>query len=226
MERERTPEGCLVTMWTCETKVGITCLVVICGSANTIALAASILQWEEMVVSLSYGTAFFSITIAVLMLLFCVLVTDNQKGMVLTTHLFKTRPVFLLIFLGLFNAEVRGVVEIKFERDILVSYPQATPAADAAARMMAHHNFSLAGGARPKRSITRNATIMNQQPGGQPPDDKSFKVQPDVVMYVSCGIFICNVIIDAYVIKRLSVYVDKMATLPAPQGGGGSAPAQ
>nr|XP_037268349.1 uncharacterized protein LOC119159638 [Rhipicephalus microplus] len=33
-------------MWTCETKVGITCLVVICGSANTVAFAAAILQWE------------------------------------------------------------------------------------------------------------------------------------------------------------------------------------
>ncbi|XP_077554874.1 uncharacterized protein LOC144169535 [Haemaphysalis longicornis] len=196
-------------MWDCETKVGITCLIVICGSANTIGLAASILQWEEMVVSLSYGTAFFSINIAVAMLLFCVLVTDNQKGMALTTHLLKTRFIFLLIFLGLFNAEVRGMVGFKFERDILVSFPPSTEAPATSARVIADPDLSLIAEVRQKKSHTWNATIMHQKPGGQAPDE-------DVVMYVSCGVFICNVIIDAFVIRRLGIYVEKMgAVLPA-----------
>ncbi|KAL1437139.1 hypothetical protein MTO96_049128 [Rhipicephalus appendiculatus] len=115
-------------MWTCETKVGITCLVVICGSANSVAFAAAILQWEEMVVSLSYGVVFFGASIFFLMLLFAILATDNQKGMTIMTHTCKTRPIFLLIFLGLFNAELRGLIQVKYERAIAVtSMPMTVP---------------------------------------------------------------------------------------------------
>ncbi|KAH9370773.1 hypothetical protein HPB48_014731 [Haemaphysalis longicornis] len=142
---------------------------------------------EQMVVSLSYGTAFFSINIAVAMLLFCVLVTDhvndprnplaasqdNQKGMALTTHLLKTRFIFLLIFLGLFNAEVRGMVGFKFERDILVSFPPSTEAPATSARVavsclfpfqIADPDLSLIAEVRQKKSHTWNATIMHQKP--------------------------------------------------------------
>ncbi|KAH6937798.1 hypothetical protein HPB50_004069 [Hyalomma asiaticum] len=79
-----------------------------------------------MVVSLSYGVVFFGTSIFFLMLLFSILATDNQKGMTLMTHICKTRPIFLLIFLGLFNAELRGLIHVKFERSTAVTMMPAT----------------------------------------------------------------------------------------------------
>ncbi|XP_075747541.1 uncharacterized protein LOC119159638 [Rhipicephalus microplus] len=215
-------------MWTCETKVGITCLVVICGSANTVAFAAAILQWEEMVVSLSYGVVFFGASIFFLMLLFAILASDNQKGMTLMTHACKTRPVFLLIFLGLFNAELRGLIQFKYVRSTAVTsmpmtMPPPGPVLAQWHKLLASHNGA------DQRHDDRHAGLhgppllrqMNDEDAQ--PEEATLKLDPDIVMYLSCGLFICNVILDCFVVRRLSLYTAKMS-LPVLVSG--SAPSQ
>ncbi|KAK8760360.1 hypothetical protein V5799_028370 [Amblyomma americanum] len=55
------------------------------------------------------------------------------------------------------------------------------------------------------RTVALNSMVMRRQ--------------LDVIMYLSCGLFICNVVIDAFVVKRLSVYAAKMSSLPLPGSG-------
>ncbi|XP_054933212.1 uncharacterized protein [Dermacentor andersoni] len=191
-------------MWTCETKVGITCLVVICGSANSVAFAAAILQWEEMVVSLSFGVIFFGVSIFFLMLLFSILVTDNQKGMTIMTHACKTRPILLLIFLGLFNAELRGLIQVKYERSAMATpVPLTIPPPGPVLRQ----SYNL---------ITESYAVAQS--------DEDENADEDVILYLSIGLFICNVIIDTFVIRRLGLYTSKMGSLPLQTSG--SQPAQ
>lgn len=204
-------------MWTCETKVGITCLVVICGSANTVAFAAAILQWEEMVVSLSYGVVFFGTSIFFLMLLFSILATDNQKGMTLMTHVCKTRPIFLLIFLGLFNAELRGLIHVKYERSTAVTpMPASMPPPGPA--LLQSQKLLAAGKAATQRHNNRSAGFKGSFFLRQMSDEDPHP-EEDVVMYLSCGMFICNVIIDCFVVRRLSLYTAKMSSLPMISSG-------
>ncbi|XP_054933211.1 uncharacterized protein [Dermacentor andersoni] len=198
-------------MWTCETKVGITCLVVICGSANSVAFAAAILQWEEMVVSLSFGVIFFGVSIFFLMLLFSILVTDNQKGMTIMTHACKTRPILLLIFLGLFNAELRGLIQVKYERSAMATpVPLTIPPPGPVLRQ----SYNL---------ITESYAVA-QSDEDENADEAAIKLDPDVILYLSIGLFICNVIIDTFVIRRLGLYTSKMGSLPLQTSG--SQPAQ
>ncbi|XP_065285809.2 uncharacterized protein [Dermacentor albipictus] len=231
-------------MWTCETKVGITCLVVICGSANSLAFAAAILQWEEMVVSLSFGVIFFGVSIFFLMLLFSILVTDNQKGMTIMTHACKTRPVLLLIFLGLFNAELRGLIQVKYERSAMVtqmpltipppgpvlrqSYKLITDSYAAAQRQSYKLiTESNAAAQRPQKGAAGlNTTMLLRQVSDvdENGDEAAVKLDPDIILYLSIGLFICNVIIDAFVIRRLGLYTSKMGSLPLQTSG--SLPAQ
>ncbi|XP_077512432.1 uncharacterized protein LOC144123489 isoform X1 [Amblyomma americanum] len=210
-------------MWSCETKVGITCLIVICGSANTVAFAAAILQWEEMVVSLTYGVIFFGTSIFVVILLFSVLVSDSQKGMTIMMHACKTRPLFLLIFLGLFNAELRGVIEVKYERPGVATQARA-PGPSLRSQLRSHQVLAAASAAAQlasNRTVALNSMVMRRQLDGidENGEEHVIKLDPDVIMYLSCGLFICNVVIDAFVVKRLSVYAAKMSSLPLPGSG-------
>ncbi|XP_050045432.1 uncharacterized protein [Dermacentor andersoni] len=209
-------------MWTCETKVGITCLVVICGSANSVAFAAAILQWEEMVVSLSFGVIFFGVSIFFLMLLFSILVTDNQKGMTIMTHACKTRPILLLIFLGLFNAELRGLIQVKYERSAMATpVPLTIPPPGPVLRQsynLITESYAVAQ-RHGKGAAGLNRTMLLRQAS-----DEDENADEDVILYLSIGLFICNVIIDTFVIRRLGLYTSKMGSLPLQTSG--SQPAQ
>ncbi|XP_077512433.1 uncharacterized protein LOC144123489 isoform X2 [Amblyomma americanum] len=64
------------------------------------------------------------------------------------------------------------------------------------------------------RTVALNSMVMRRQLDGI--DENG---EEDVIMYLSCGLFICNVVIDAFVVKRLSVYAAKMSSLPLPGSG-------
>ncbi|XP_049517972.1 uncharacterized protein LOC119442267 isoform X1 [Dermacentor silvarum] len=151
------------------------------------------------------------------MLLFSILVTDNQKGMTIMTHLCKTRPIFLLIFLGLFNAELRGLIHVKYERSAMVTPMPLTIPPMGPALLQSYELIAKSNAQRHNKGAAGlNGTLllrqMTEEDGNV--EEPVIKLDPDIIMYLSIGLFICNVIIDAFVIRRLGLYSSKMGSLP------------
>ncbi|XP_049517974.1 uncharacterized protein LOC119442267 isoform X2 [Dermacentor silvarum] len=144
------------------------------------------------------------------MLLFSILVTDNQKGMTIMTHLCKTRPIFLLIFLGLFNAELRGLIHVKYERSAMVTPMPLTIPPMGPALLQSYELIAKSNAQRHNKGAAGlNGTLLLRQM-----TEEDGNVEEDIIMYLSIGLFICNVIIDAFVIRRLGLYSSKMGSLP------------
>ncbi|XP_075537377.1 uncharacterized protein LOC142572278 isoform X2 [Dermacentor variabilis] len=182
-----------------------------------------------MVVSLSFGVIFFGVSIFFLMLLFSILVTDNQKGMKLMTHACKTRPILLLIFLGLFNAELRGLIQVKYERSAMatpthLTIPPPGPVLRQSYKLIAESNAAAQRHRKGAAGLNRTMLLRQVSDEDENGDEAVIRLDPDVILYLSIGLFICNAIIDTFVIRRLGLYTSKMGPLPLQTSG--SQPAQ
>ncbi|XP_064486687.1 uncharacterized protein LOC135398997 isoform X2 [Ornithodoros turicata] len=167
-------------MWTCETKVSITALVVMCGTINVIGLGFCVLQLQESVVALSYGTFFTSASICQSLFLFVAVTSEKRIYMKLSILLAIIRPIFLLLFFFLLNLEERGMIN-----------PKSTPTPGYGAR----HLSAEATVSSTKPDILEFSTVHH--------------VEETSVLYGSLALFSISTIADVYVIRRLIIYSKK-----------------
>ncbi|XP_064486686.1 uncharacterized protein LOC135398997 isoform X1 [Ornithodoros turicata] len=174
-------------MWTCETKVSITALVVMCGTINVIGLGFCVLQLQESVVALSYGTFFTSASICQSLFLFVAVTSEKRIYMKLSILLAIIRPIFLLLFFFLLNLEERGMIN-----------PKSTPTPGYGAR----HLSAEATVSSTKPDILEFSTVHHVEE----PEDL---LTPTSVLYGSLALFSISTIADVYVIRRLIIYSKK-----------------